>query len=464
MKARFISLAGVLIALAAASVHADTISLTDGRVIQGHLERHGNKYLIYPDHGAAFAVPVKDLAGIELGGPSTPATAAKNAFGSLQYDIGRATNLDAIIKSISAFITQYPHSTLRAKARAELMTYKQYRALKFVRFANKWMAPDQVKIRKAQAAGSAQAALADYHAGKFSAARTAAAAALKINPDSSRAMIILGALDYRAGNLPGAERYFTAVLSRHPKSVIADNDLAITAYHQRQQPRALVYYRKALNLDSGNRLLLDNIFIALNHYSGNHVALLYRNLSNIFTQADIKMQAVMAKQGLYRLGATWVPQAIHEQMSVKIAAYEKQKNALQAQYDSAQLYLRGVQQQIQQLVAQINSLNTSIGYLQVQENYSYLQTGYADLNYQALISSYMAQLADAQAQRTKLQSREVSTITAMQQMRLQAKLLQKSAPARAFLVHQRMMLPGDLTHVPPPAPLMVAGPHLHLKG
>ena len=79
------------------------------------------------------------------------------------------------------------------------------------------------------------------------------------------------------------------------------------------------------------------------------------------------------------------------------------------------------------------------------------------------MSGYMAQLTEAQLQRTKLQGREASTITALNQMRLQAKVLEKSAPGQAFLVHQRIMLPGDLTHVPPPAPLMVAAPKFKLK-
>jgi hypothetical protein len=64
-------------------------------VIQGHLNRHGNKYVITPDHGSAFEVPVKDLSGIELGSPATPATATKRAFSALQYQIGRQKNLDA---------------------------------------------------------------------------------------------------------------------------------------------------------------------------------------------------------------------------------------------------------------------------------------------------------------------------------------------------------------------------------
>ena len=463
MKARGLSLAGVLIVLAAVGVRADTITLTDGRVIQGHLDRTGNKYLIQPEHGAAFEVPVKDLAGIELGGPSNPVTAAQNAYSALMYHIDRDTSLNVIIKSIKGFIAGYPHSTLLKKAQAKLMVYQQYRALGFIRFAGKWMAADQVKQVTAKAAAKAAAALADYNAGKFDAARAAAMAALKINPESTAAQIILGALAYRAGNLPDAGRYFAAVLSRHPKNVIANNDMAVTVYHQRQQPRALVYYRKALNLDSGNRLLLDNIYIALNDYSGNHVAWLYQNLHKMFTLADGKMQATMAKRGLYRLGATWVPAELHDQMAVKMAVYEKRKNALQAQYDSARLYLHGLQQQIQQIVAQINNLNTSIGYLQVQENYTYLQTGYMNLNYQTLMSGYMAQLTEAQAQRTKLQSREVSTITALRQMRIQARLLEKSAPAGALKAHQRIMLPGDLTHVPPPAAIMATGTQVKVK-
>ena len=463
MKARFVSLAGVLITLAASALHADTITLTDGRVIQGHLDRNGSKYVITPNHGVVFEVPVKDLASIELGGPANPATAAKNAFSALQYHIGRQTSLDTIIKSITDYMAHYPHSAFLKKAQAELIKYQQYRSLGFVRFDGKWVSAQQVKALKAQSTAKMEMALTNYKAGKFEAAGALAQAALKINPSNGKALIILGALDYRAGNYTAASRHFSAVLAKNPKNVIANNDLAITAYHQRQQPRALVYYRKALNLDSGNRLLLDNIFIALNHYSGNHAAMLYQNLRHLFTQADVKMQTLMARKGLYRLGATWVPTALHKQMAIKMAYYEKQKNALQAQYDSARLYLHGVEQQIQQLVRQINSLNASIGYLQVAQNYSYMQTGFVDLNYQALMSGYMAQLTESQLQRTKLQGREASTITALNQMRLQAKVLEKSAPGQAFLVHQRIMLPGDLTHVPPPALLMVAGPKLKLK-
>ncbi len=463
MKARFLSLAGVLIALASLPLHADTITLTDGRVIQGHLDRHGNNYIITPDQGPVFEVPVKDLAGIELGGPATPAADAKNAFSALQYHISRQNSLDAIIQSITAFQTRYPHFALLARAQAELIQYKQYKSLGFIRFAGNWMAPAAAQALAARSAAQARAALLDYQAGKYNAARTAAAAALKIDPADIRARIILGALDYRADNLPAAAHQFSAVLKANPKNVIALNDMAITVYHQRQQPRALVDYHKALNINSGNRLLLDNIFIALNHYTGNHAAFLYQNLSRNFTQADIKMQTRMARHGLYRMAATWVPLAVYKKFSVEMALYEKRKDALQAQYDSARLYLRGVQQQIQRLIAQINSLNTSIGYLQVEQNYSYLQTGYMDLNYQALMSGYMAQLSEAQAQRTKLQGREISTLTAIKQMRLQAKLLEKSAPAKALMVHQRMMLPGDLTHVPPPVPLMVAGPAVQLK-
>ncbi|MDA8376883.1 MAG: hypothetical protein M0Z50_07465 [Planctomycetia bacterium] len=463
MKARILSLAGALIVFIAAPLHADTITLRDGRVIQGYLDRHGDNYVIHPDHGTVFKVPVNDLASIELGGPATPATAAKNAFGALQYNINRQTSLVAIIKSISDFMAKYPHSAFIAKAQAELIQYKQYRSLGFVRFAGQWMAAEQVKVLVVQAAARTASALADYRAGKFDAARTAAQAAVKIDPGNDGALIVLGALDYRTGNFPAAARRFSEVLANSQQNVIALNDMAITVYHQRQEPRALIYYRRALNIDSGNRMLLDNIFMALNHYANNHAATLYVVLSKMFTLADVKMQALMAKKGLYRLGATWVPLAVHQQMAVAMAAYDKQKSELQAQYDSARVYLHGLERQIQQLTNQINSLNTSIGVLQVQENYGYLQSGYLNLNYQALISGYMAQMAAAQGQISKLQAQEIATRTTLKQMRISAKVLENSAPASVFLAHQRMMLPGDLTHVPPPEALMVPGPQLQLK-
>ncbi|MGC8625645.1 MAG: tetratricopeptide repeat protein [Phycisphaerae bacterium] len=463
MKMRRLLLVGILIALAGVSLRADTITLTDGRVIHGHLNRVGKYYVITPRHGAAFQVPVNTLASIEIGAAATPATAAKNAWRVVQYDIHRQTNLDAIIHAISAYQEKYPHSPVLAESQRALRRYKQYKLLAFVFFAGQWMAATQATSFAAHADVLARAALADYRAGKFDAARSAAQLALKSNPANSSAMIIMGVLNYRKENNPGAAKYFAAVLARHPTNVIAINDLAITLYHQRQQPRALVYFGKALNINSSNRLLLDNIFIALHHYSGDHVAYLYQNLRQVFSQADSKMQALMAKQGLYRFGATWVSLPLHKKLTMELSAYQKQKDALQAQYDSARLYLQGVRQQLQQTIAQINSLNAEIGYLEVAQNYNYLQTGLVDLNNQSLLSSYMALLIAAQTQRTNLLNREIATRTALKQMRVQAQLLRKLAPAKAFLMHQRMMLPGDLTQVPPPAPLMVAGPELHLK-
>ena len=463
MKARFLSLAGVLIGLVVLPLRADTMTLTDGRVIQGHLNRVGDSYVIQPDHGAAFEIPVKELASIELGAPATAASRAKNAWRVAQYHIGRQSSLAAIIKLITAYQAEFPKSPMKAEVQAALMRYRQYQSLGFVRFSGQWMANADAKALTAKAAADADAALADYHAGKFAAAGPNAQAALKINPDNLDAMIILGALDYRAGNLPGAAALFSAVLARHRADVIADNDLAITLFHQRQQPRALIYFRKALNIDSTNRMLLDNIFIALNHYTGSQKTILFRTFSKLFNQADVAMQAQLAKVGLYRVGATWVGIAVYQQFAGQMAVYQKQKDALDGQYQSAKLYLQGVNQQLQQVTNQINQINTSIGYLEAAQGAMYLQTGYADLNNQALLSGYMSQLSEAQAQQATLQSQHIATMTSLRQMRLQAKLLEKSAPASAFRMHQRMMLPGDLTHVPPPEPLMVAGPALQLK-
>ncbi len=463
MNMRWLSLIGICIAMAGGALRADTITLTDGRVIDGHLKRVGKYYIITPEHGAAFRVPVNTLASIELGEAVTPATAAKNAWRVLQYNIHRQTRLDIIIHAIVAYQAKYPHSPVIAESQRALLRYRQYKSLGFVFFAGQWMAPGRATALAARAEVLARTALADYRAGKFIAARQNAQLALKSNPANSNAMIILGVLDYRTENQTGAAGYFSTVLARHPANIIVINDMAITVYHQRQEPRALVYYGKALNLNSSNRLLLDNIYIALHHYNGNHNAFLYQNLRKVFSLADRKMRVLMAKQGLYRFGATWVPLPLHKKLILELTAYQKQKDTLQAQYDSARLYLQSVQQQLRQIVAKINSLNASIGYLESAQSYTYMQTGLVDLNNQALLSAYMAQLAAAQVQKTNLQNREIATQTTLKQMRVQAQLLQKLAPAKAFQIHQRMMLPGDLTHVPPPAPLIIAGPEMPLK-
>ncbi len=463
MKTLRLLLAGIIIASVGVQIRADTITLTDGRVIQGHLDRRGNNYIIHPDHGPAFEVPVKDLASIELGGGNTPAVTAQNAWHALEYNISRQKNLDAVIKSITAYELKYPHSPLLSDAQKTLAKYKMYKSKGFVLFAGKWVAASQVKTLIADSAVSAKKALANYKAGQFASAATAATKALKINPANANALIIRGAVDYRLGNLQAAGRCFFRELSTDPHNVIALNDMAVTVYHQRQEPRALVYYTKALDMGSSNRLLLDNIYIAMNHYTLGHATLVFKNLSKLFTPADAKIQAVMAEQGLYRVGGTWVKRSVRRKMLRKIQAYKKKKSRLQAKYNTTKLYLQTVQKRLALVIAQIKTISANIAYVQAQEYYTSQMNGTISMGDQAVISSYLVQLANAKTQKLKLEDLNSSTLGKMHEMRMQARQIEKSVPAQALLGHQRIMLPGDLTHVPPPAPLMVAGSHLQLK-
>ncbi len=227
MNMRWLSLIGICIAMAGGALRADTITLTDGRVIDGHLKRVGKYYIITPEHGAAFRVPVNTLASIELGEAVTPATAAKNAWRVLQYNIHRQTSLDIIIHAIVAYQAKYPHSPVIAESQRALLRYRQYKSLGFVFFAGQWMAPGRATALAARAEVLARTALADYRAGKFIAARQNAQLALKSNPANSNAMIILGVLDYRTENQTGAAGYFSTVLARHPANIIVINDMAI---------------------------------------------------------------------------------------------------------------------------------------------------------------------------------------------------------------------------------------------
>src|SRR5207253_1746088 len=91
------------------------------------------------------------------------------------------------------------------------------------------------------------------------------------NPD---ALTVAGLAAYRVGNLPLAKAYFLALATADPTSVLAENNLAVVCYQQKNPGEGVVHYTRGLQIMPDNRLLLDNIAEAVYAYTSD------RNSSN----------------------------------------------------------------------------------------------------------------------------------------------------------------------------------------
>jgi tetratricopeptide (TPR) repeat protein len=452
--------------LSAGSAPADTITLKDGQVIQGQLVRQGDSFLVQPDQGADFAIPISDVGKIVLSRSKNPQQEAIDQWEYIQFTITQQNDLPQIISTIQTYLKKYPNSPKLNDAQALLMQYTRYKAQSYIKYGGNWMTPNECNEAQQQVQTLVNGSIKSIHAGAPAQALDEARKALVINPGDGDAMIIAGVAEYSQGHRQDALTWFNKLLNQDPQNIIALNDAGVVSFalNINLQPRALVCYQTALNLASGNRMLLDNVAAALEDYQGNTSSFLYKKLVQSFNSADQQMQVIMAQQGLYRFGGTWVNAVQKNQLDSQRMAYELQKNTLEANYDIALVVLQGISAQLNIVDQQINLLNQSIAPLQTQINngqtYSIGPYGWYYDNTAgsvALLNEYLSELTQAQQTQVQLLTQQIQYQAQIKNIQSAAQQLIQAGEAMGFNGVQAMMLPGDLINVPPPLPLSMLG-------
>ncbi|HMD53280.1 MAG TPA: hypothetical protein VKJ65_01870, partial [Phycisphaerae bacterium] len=415
-----------------------------------------------PQQGAAFSVPASDVVNVALGTPKDPQQIAADQWEYTQFVISQQNDLSQIISTIQTYLKSYPDSPRSKEAQVLLAQYKQYQANGYVKFAGNWVtAADADKLQN-QIQALMDAGIQSIHANAPAQAVDQAQQAMAIDPQSTDAMILSGVAEYSLGKQQMALTWFNKVLKEDSQNVIALNDTAVTSFALSEdlQPRALVCYQKALDLASGNRMLLDNIAAALNDYQGDTTRYLYKDLLKSFNAADQQMQVIMSQQGLYRFGGTWVSAAQKDQLQSQALAYEQQKTSLQANYDIAVVVLQGISAQLNIVDQQISVLNQSIAPLQAQINngqtYSIGPYGwwYDNTFYSVtLLNQYLSELTQAQQMQVQLLTQQIQYQAQIKNIQGAAEKMIQAGQAMGYNGVQVMLLPGDLTNVPPPLPL-----------
>ncbi len=433
------------------TLHADLITLKDGRVINGRLYRDSDQYIIAPTKGQPFKVALNQVVGITLQTTASPARQATENWRYIQSQVKRSGNLTQIITLLHGFIKKYADSPKVPTARKYLAQFRHYRNAGFVQVGGHWMSSDQRAKLIALCAGQTAAAQKLLVAGKLAQAEAHVTAALQVDPKNVNGLILRGIIAYQRNNIQTAGHAFTAALQADPKNIVALNDQAVTLFRQRRQPAALVAYQKALHIDNGNRMLLDNVAAALQIYKKSQRTPLYRNLKSSFRLADRHMQARMARHGLYRFGAGWVDAKTARILEKRLAAYRSRKSALDSQYQINLVALQSVNTQIANVNQQINALINAINIMQINQGAIVNQTGGFDLGNQAIVYSDVAALSQAQTHQMQLVTQRVSILAGIKSLKIQAAQLEKHAPRLALRPTEYMMLPMDQTNVPLPA-------------
>ncbi len=345
-------LAAAVLALAALpALRADLIELSDGRKFSGNLSRSGDVITIRTDDGKTITARPAEIAKVTLTSNTTPEEAAAAEWTRIGPLVKSADDIQAVMALYQNFLAKFPQAKQAPDAQAALSSFQTLAKSDPVKFRGHWIARSQIDVLVKQWTDAAKPALALYKAGRLKETLDALKAPLADDAQNPDALTLAGLAAYRLNTLPLARTHFTALAAADPASLLAENNLAVISFQQKQNGEGLSHYAKALQINAYNRQVLDNIAEALNAYlaaSGDKSGLSYRALLKLYEPAEAAMEQQMAKLGLQRWGSTWVTKDRAAELAKYADSLKDRLTEIDAQYRQARDTLAALDTQIKQ--------------------------------------------------------------------------------------------------------------------
>jgi hypothetical protein len=445
---------------ATALSRADVIELKDGRVIVGSLLRKGDDVIITGEDGKIVKAKPADVTRVTLTSTVTPTQAADADWTRAAAEIKKSDDLQAIIDIHQKFLDKYPDAPASANVRTSLEEYQRLAKQNGVKFRGRWMPEAQIQVRQQEWSDRAKPALLKYKAGDLRGALDSAKAAIKDDSANPDALTLAGLAAYRLNLTNDSRDYFAALTQEDPSNVLGENNLAVILFTQKRQAESLLHYAKALQAAPDNRFVADNIEEALNAYvttGGDQNASAYVNLVRQFQQAESRIEAAMARKGLYRFGSTWVPAGIMDRLNANLQQIKNAMTQLDSQYQSARAAAATLDNAIAQATNDYNSTSLNISYLD-----TLLATTTGDVsNILAQRDELQRNLQAIAQKRAKLQADRQNAAAIVQAAPAQAEKLKAAyaaAAANQFTGIQRIMDWGEQDNPPPPTIVQIPAP------
>ena len=447
-------------AVAATSARADVIELSDGRIIVGTLLRKGDDVFITSDDGKSIKAKPADVTRVTLTSTVTPTQAADAEWTRAAAQIRKADNLPSIIDVHQKFLDKYPDAPVSPSVRTSLDEYKKLARENGVKFRGRWMPEAQIQVQVQDWADHAKPALVKYRAGDLRGALDFAKAAIKDDPANPDALTLAGLASFHLNLLSDAHDDFAALTQGDPATVLGENNLAVILFTQKRLAESLLHYAHALQVSPDNRFVGDNIEEALYAYTssgGDLNAPAYTGLVRQFQQSESRIEATMARKGLYRFGSTWVPAGIMDRLNSNL---QQIKNAM-TQLDSRFQAARAATTALEYAIAQANT-----DYNNTALNISYLDSLIASTT--GDVGNILSQRDDLQRtlqaiadKRAKLIADHQNALATLQSAPAQAEKLKAAyalASASQFTGIQRIMDWGEQDNPPPPTIVQIPAP------
>jgi uncharacterized protein YdbL (DUF1318 family) len=360
-RAIIVVAAAVILSAAGGRLCADTFELRDGRTIEGTSTRQGNQLTIREPGGKMLTVAESEILRVRLTRSASEADLANSEWKRVLAESRKGEDLPAIIALQEQFVAEYPEMAAAKESLAGLRKLAQGEGGGGVKFHGQWMSRDQMATMQKQWAESAKPAIEAYQAGKLKVSLEAASAVAEREAENAQALTVAGLAAYEMNNLGLAKRYLLALAVVEPGSVLAQNNLAVIAHQQKQVGESFIRYQRALDADSKNRQVLDNITVALALYlqnGGDKNSVTFKGLSQAYGPVELRMEDQMARQGLKRVGGKWLTREEQDAANNRKASIETQIKKLEMQFKAGNDAVVQIDAKIKQAAADYDEAYT----------------------------------------------------------------------------------------------------------
>lgn len=446
MKLRPALIACSLSLFVALLARADTVVLKDGTRIEGDVKKIDGGWRVTTADGKTIELAAEKVKGIEVGkgGQKGSPEQAMSNLQSLRRSAENVGDVNEVIARFKRFIEQYKDTPAAAEAKKDLAVWQDRLDRGLVKLGGRWVTPDERTRAADNAQVVAEQAKPLVLSGRLHDAEPLVQQALDADPQCIPALYLRGVIAFKLNQVPAARKAFESVALTIADHAPTYNNLGVILWRQNALMPALAQFEKAITAMPMNKTLLDNCAEILAAVSeGDRKNPVAQRLFRKFVEQDKQLQQMMAADGWYRWGGTWIDRAAMERL-------KDQETKVNEKLATAKGELEETQRRAQEIDAELQSIEER---LRAMEADSYVR----DSDGRIIRLPLPAQYYDLQGEQTKLKSERRSLESKFFSAKAQVQQLQDQLPRPKFtgvaqLVGAEgtpvMMAPG----MPPPAP------------
>jgi Flp pilus assembly protein TadD len=415
------------VALGAHRAAADIVHLTDGTQVEGTLKRVGDGWVVTTASGAKINIAAEQVESIEVSRAGAPSPAAGNdRLQSLRGVVGNMSDIRQIIDRYEKFIQQNKDTPVADEAAKDLQTWHDRLDQGLIKVGDKWMTPADRELAQHASQGEALAARDLMRQGRYKDADPILVKALSDDPENATAYYLRGVLLFMQEQIVPARKSFEAVDGFCPNHAPTLNNLAVIAWRQKSYARAMALYDQAMLATPLAKEIIDNVAEAVNALPADSrdTAVVKKALLD-FQDQEAQLEKIENQQGLYRWGSSWVT-------TKELDDYKAQQQKVQDQVDQLQKDYDAVQVQVGTIDANIDQNNRELRRLEAQS----LAT---DPNGNLVQLPYPPVYFDIQRDNTRLVQQRQTLVSKEDEIRNQAKQVQKDAPSPQYTGLQKII-------------------------